>query len=55
MPANPNNMSYISQNHKFLNPKDGHHDSHVEQLLRDEVREKDDQIISMSKQITEVV
>lgn len=49
-----NNLSGISHGVRHTSPAAGFGGPQVEKMLREEIREKDDQILSMSRQITEV-
>lgn len=49
-----NNLSGMSHGVRHTSPAAGSGGPEVEKILRDEIREKDDQILSMSRQITEV-
>lgn len=53
LPVSVHNMSFVSQNQRPTSVS-GANDANTDKKLRDEIREKDEQITSLSKQITEV-
>lgn len=50
-----NNSSVINQSMRHTTGGEGYGDPHVEKMLREEIKEKDEQLLSMSRQITEVL